>query len=287
MTSISALPEEILLVVLHHLGGDNLPISRALSDQVPTEQLFRDREPECSLKAFSRVCRNWRRIAYPILFRYVKLNIDKVIWCDEDTCDADGHRSEPPRRTYAADMRTLDLIEAQGFRAGEVFEWAQKAKLTNITTHVFLYATPRPVHDHKEYDSWRVGDTEEIRLFMGRTGRFRRTLRYTWLLQRIFCLLDPISILVAASPYRLATIMGHAISMKDGWAFDIPLQTVELSMSKAAQERRQNFALCPPRSMEDGNLLDLQTWDQIDFHGGSCLNVYGTCMCSLISEPSD
>jgi len=277
MTTITMLPEEILLNILNHLGGNSLPISRTLSGEVPSEQLLHDQEPEYALKAFSRVCRNWRRIAFPILFRYVKVNVDDIIWCEEDILQDNGHYSERNHRFRKDASTALGLVEARNFQPSGLFTWARDKHMANITDRVLLYAKPRPIHDHREYARWRPEETADVLSFTASTASVR-TKRYTWLLQRLFCLFDPTSILLAACPFRLATIMNQPIYMKDAWAFDITYQTVELRMSKAVFNQRQQYTLCPAQSMEESDLMEVQAWDEIEYHGGSCLNVYGTCM---------
>jgi len=281
MTSISVLPVEILLHILNYLGGNNVPISQALSGEVPSEQLFPARySNEHALKAFSRVCRSWRRIVFPMLFKYVKVNIDDVIWCDEDMLENDGHYSERNHRYQKDDLRMIELVEATQFWDGGLFAWARDKGLANITSRILLYAEPRYIHDHREYARWRPEETADVLSFTARTASMR-TKRYTWLLQRLFCLFDPASILLAACPYRLATIMNQPIYMKDAWAFNMKYQTVELKMSKASFDQRYQYALCPAQRIEESDLMEMQAWDEIEYHGGSCLNVYGTCMLIL------
>lgn len=281
MTSISVLPVEILLNVLNYLGGNSLPISKALSGEVPSEKpFFRNYEPEVALKAFSCVCRDWRRIAFPILFKYVRVNIDDVIWCDEDMLENDGHYSERNHRYYQDDLRMIELVEATQFWDGGLFAFARDKSLAHITTRILLYAEDRYLHDHQEYARWRPEETADVLSFTARTASIR-TKRYTWLLQRLFCLFDPASILLTACPYRLATIMNQPLYMKDAWAFDIKYQTVELKMSKAVFDRREQYALCPARRIEEIDPMEMQAWDEIEYHGGSCLKVYGTCTLTL------
>lgn len=72
--SIYDLPEEILVSIVSLLAVD--PPSIVHASQVPSALLWQTLEyPD--LKNLSLVCRDWRRISFPILFRYVKVDLGR------------------------------------------------------------------------------------------------------------------------------------------------------------------------------------------------------------------
>ena len=71
--SIYDLPEEILISILSLIVVD--PPSIVHASEVPSALLWQTLEYP-NLKNFSLVCRDWRRIAFPILFRYIKIDLN-------------------------------------------------------------------------------------------------------------------------------------------------------------------------------------------------------------------
>jgi hypothetical protein len=76
-TSIHHLPEEILLSIVSSIEVD--PPSIVHASEVPSPALWQTQEYP-TLKNFSLVSPDWRRIAFPILFRYVKLDLSDQPW---------------------------------------------------------------------------------------------------------------------------------------------------------------------------------------------------------------
>jgi len=72
--SIYDLPEEILVSIVSFIAID--PPSIVHASEVPSELLWKTLEyPD--LKNFSLVCRDWRRIAFPTLFSYLKIDLNE------------------------------------------------------------------------------------------------------------------------------------------------------------------------------------------------------------------
>jgi len=71
-TSIYDLPEEVLISIVSHFDVD--PPSIVHASEVPSAALWKTLERP-TLKNFSLVCQDWRRIAFPILFKYVKIDL--------------------------------------------------------------------------------------------------------------------------------------------------------------------------------------------------------------------
>ncbi|PNS19087.1 26S protease regulatory subunit 8 [Sphaceloma murrayae] len=71
-----ALPEEVLLMILHQL--DSEPLSTLHSRMLPTDYMFEANE-DAAVKAFSVVCKRWRRIAVPLLFKHIRFQLDDFI----------------------------------------------------------------------------------------------------------------------------------------------------------------------------------------------------------------
>jgi len=71
-TSIYDLPEEVLISIVSYFDVD--PPSIVHASEVPSTALWQILEHP-DLKNFSLVCQDWRRIAFPILFKYVKIDL--------------------------------------------------------------------------------------------------------------------------------------------------------------------------------------------------------------------
>jgi len=71
--SIYDLPEEVLISIVSHFDVD--PPSIVHASEVPSAALWQTLERP-NLKNFSLVCQDWRRIAFPILFKYVKIDLN-------------------------------------------------------------------------------------------------------------------------------------------------------------------------------------------------------------------
>lgn len=273
MTSSTSLPEEILLVIVGYLDGNRAPVSRVLSNQVPSEELFRNHEPECDLKAFSLVCRDWRRIVFPFLFKYVKVDIDEILWSDEEKYNMEnGDESAlEVRRNPKSGTEFLEIVDARNFQKDGFFAWAQEYGLSCITSRILLYAESRPLLDEAEFLNGAGSSS------LNPHDLHVRNYRYLWILHQLLCLFDPESMLIVANTFRLATIMSRYAMRRDAWAYDIGFQAIELRTSNAVRHSRHEGIPCPPSDIKKTDVMNLRDWNEMEYHGGSCLNVYGSC----------
>jgi len=109
-TSIYDLPEEILISIVSFIEVD--PPSIVHASEVPSEALWQTLERP-SLKNLSLVCRDWRRIAFPILFKYVKidLNEERSLMIDSSlSCNVAGALKESEFSKALAKVTTSLLL---------------------------------------------------------------------------------------------------------------------------------------------------------------------------------
>jgi hypothetical protein len=273
MTSITVqhLPEEIILRVVHHLDTD--PVSIRLQQQVPSAALIATSKSECGLKSFSRVSQAWRRIAFPLLFKHIKISADFLI--SRVLNPAEDPRLAVWNANYNAKALSLQFDEHRLTRVGCFFEWAQSKELNTITESVLLYVTessPSCVVEESD-DSPGTRMPPSIRI-----QEINRKQLYHWLYSRLLALFTPRNLSLVAPPAAIANMLGARVHLSDLWAFNMPYQRLHLHIGKSGN-------IADSSKPVHGRLLDYADWKEIDYHAGSCLNLYGTCKISFSMLP--
>ena len=106
-TSIYNLPEEILSSIVSLLDID--PPSIVHASEVPSAALWQTLERP-DLKNLSLVCQDWRRIAFPILFKYVKLDLSDQGLVDGSSLSNIAWPSEPSEFITALSKVTISVL---------------------------------------------------------------------------------------------------------------------------------------------------------------------------------
>lgn len=255
-TTFQDLPEEIVLNILSHVASS--PPSKSLRHQVPSASLFTSSDKESPLKRASNVCRAWRRIAFPVLFRYVRIDVDKLLQEEEE--------------------------DEEGIHDKTFFKWAKIHELNGITNSIVLYARQclTSTRDAKEMYIDRRNSGVGI---LSNWERCIVSNVYTSLFPRLLHALEPHRLLVAAPPRTFAQMLAYNIKMHDAWAFDIPYQALEVSLNTETRRKSQiRVDSHPPDPLQpEDHLLNIRKWDKVSYSGGSCLNAYGTCASPLLS----
>lgn len=269
-TTIQHLPEEIILRIVQHL--DTKPVSFTQQHQVPSAVLFTPSRSECGLKSFSRVCKDWRRIAFPVLYKHVKISADFLI--SRVLNPAEDPRSASRISNYNPEALSLKFDEYRLQRHGCFFQWAHSNDLKSMTESVLLYVT-------EISPSCMVEETEGLDARWISEPRRPMTIReinrkqlYHWLHSRLLALFRPRDYVLVAPPAAVANMLGTEVHLTDLWAFNMPFQRLHLHTGNSG-------TIAEASRPVHGRLLEYAEWTKIDYHAGSCLNLYGTCKTPL------
>ncbi|OJJ51681.1 hypothetical protein ASPZODRAFT_448168 [Penicilliopsis zonata CBS 506.65] len=99
--------------------------------------------------------------------------------------------------------------------------------------------------------------------------------------QRVLRYLDPQRILVVAAPQLLGKMLGAEVLETHGWAFDIPLQALQLEKNHRVSDPSLLAPLDPQR-----NLLSARPWESLSFNESSSLKAYNHYEYFLLNVPS-
>lgn len=252
---IHQLPEEIILRIVEHL--DSPPVTVILKQQVPSSALFSPNVEGCGLKSFSRVCQDWRRIAFPFLFKHIKISPDFLI-------SRVFNPADDPRVTVSTSA--IEFDEYRLTREGSFFDWAKCKELDKITTSILLFVT-------EDSPSCLLADRYEEHTGVIEARRNEHCLKvlYHWLYSRLLTLFNPHKIVIIAPPSALGNMVGTTVRTSDLWAFDMPFQRLDICLATSSPADQVLKAIMTVHNFAIEGLAE------VDYHAGSCLNLYGTC----------
>ncbi|KAK1141661.1 hypothetical protein N8T08_008925 [Aspergillus melleus] len=99
--------------------------------------------------------------------------------------------------------------------------------------------------------------------------------------RRVLACLDPLRVTIVAPPPSIGTMLGVEIFEGDSWAFDVPLQIIQL------EQKPQNVALGQLPSLEKCvSLLETRDWSSMTFNESSSIKAYTHYEYFMFQSPS-
>ncbi|USW48640.1 Putative F-box domain-containing protein [Septoria linicola] len=302
-TTITSLPEELLLEVFEYL--DRPPPSELNARKEPT--LSVTSSPHQDIKHISLICKRWRRIVLPVLYKYSQLRLDtdpRESWQSCTVCgthpflpdtetDPDATCQAYHKQLFTdATLTSRTLYAPQDEILGRP-NWRENLRtacqwyhcvsdyLTFLHTHNLEFCvqslavmTNRSDNRHERFPH---------RLAANQDYRYRAAAAlWRHVLQKI----NPTRVMVLASPADLACLTNCAIDMFGDWAFsDMAYHILDLRID-AAKNVALEQTLIDLNTLEyvpsqypgiaESSLLGLKPWTEIGLNEGSFLTAYGT-----------
>lgn len=228
--TIESLPPELLFEILGCLDSPP-PSETQLHDQPHTSLLS---SPEGSLKNASLVCRTWRAIALPILFRHVVWDLDQ--W-ELFRVDPIHNRSGDPIEALPILAFLRDNCLA---RHVDSLAMVVRDSLQGMVAGGLVNTSRSRAEDGEDAGSDDGSLAEHPR--QSRLPRFaRQQLRSNqdcnWLWDTLFEFMNPRKITLLASPQVLATLLSTRIYLNDAWSFSrTPIHALSLSRETRSKD---------------------------------------------------
>jgi hypothetical protein len=299
---MDSLPNELLIQIASHL--DTTPPSITKFSHEPSSDLtYSDETP---LKNLAQVSWRLRKIALPVLFRYVRMSLDKnPQWVPIDARILDNMQSQLTKlsnhefqvyqrmrskfkssSTFAYDEAFDDLLinlcrieDGDEFlKSVEHIMWfphLPRKELAEFSRFVGQYALKYHiksvvVHTDKEY---------ELRHVVTADAHLSKAVAEIW--SQIFSYLDPSRVVVAAPPTTLAGLLDAQMLSSDVWAFDMKMHYVELVQDEAKQIEHLSPTCRPWKSA----LIHRRPWTHLGYNEGSSITAYSTYEYHLKQSP--
>ncbi|KAF7184949.1 hypothetical protein HII31_13572 [Pseudocercospora fuligena] len=285
---ITRLPEELLLAIFDQLEG---PAPSEIKARLEPN-LTLTSGTDLTYKSISRVCKRWRRIISPLLFRYSRLQLDvapRPEWRDRGSFDASTSQDALDGAVGAVEVAEYAKIHPptyNGRSLGEAsLQWAQRFHHTledclafvatnNLSSSIqsFILLTDRMLPGFNDRYPHRLAATQDHRY---------RAAALLW--QRLYSAIRPQTVKVLAPPPELAILTNCAIDLFGEWAFsdmDFHLLTISVDDPNALHPSLDSSELnyIPPQypSIAPSSILKLQPWTHLSLNEGSFLKAYGT-----------
>ncbi|KXT04013.1 hypothetical protein AC578_9283 [Pseudocercospora eumusae] len=285
---IMRLPEELLLAIFDQLETPAPSDTKARLEP----NLSLTSGTDLTYKSISRVCKRWRRIISPLLFKYSRLQLDvppSPEWRDRDSFASSSSQDaldEAVRAVEAAEYAKIHPPAHNGRSLGEAsLQWAHRFHHTledylafvatnNLSSSIqsFILLTDRMLPGFNNRYPHRLAATQDHRY---------RAAALLW--QRLYFKIKPQTIKVLAPPPELAILTNCAIDLFGEWAFsDMDFHLLTLSVDNPnALQTSPNFPglhYIPPKypSIAPASILTLQPWSHLSLNEGSFLKAYGT-----------
>ena len=309
-TNIFSLPNELLIQIASQL--DTTPPSISKLSHEPSPDLTAS--PFTPLKQLSLTTWRWRKIVLPILFRYSRIELDKhPQWVPIDARLIDAMEMKlstlsqhefqiyTKMRTkfkgsgaFAFDESFDDLLinlcrvqEGDEFlKAVDNVLWLPhlRRSFTHFAAFVSQYDLKHliksvVVHTDKEY---------ELRHIATADAPLSRAVSEIW--SKVFGVLDPTRLVVAAPPATMAALCDTQMLSSDSWAFDMKMHYLELKTDQAAATARgsewmlehMRTSRCRPWNSA---LVHRRPWTSLAYNEGSSIAAYSTYEYHLKQSP--
>ncbi|KAK1756757.1 hypothetical protein QBC47DRAFT_377573 [Echria macrotheca] len=223
MATIDALPTEIFRHIFSFLDSSPPPSETRLHDQPKPDML---RSSETTLKNVSLVCRPWRAIVLPILFRHVVWTFDRWdLLVVEPGQNLDPVASLPFLRflldnDLGRHVDSLTMIVGNSMKGmtrraelGRILEYADSDRSGSGSLFNGISRSPQILNRAATYN----GDNN-------------------WVWELLFSMMDPRRITIMASPQMLASLLSRMLFLGDAWSFSRDLLHI-LSLSRETRAK--------------------------------------------------
>ncbi|KAF6827176.1 F-box domain-containing protein [Colletotrichum plurivorum] len=262
--TVDDLPNEILAQVFSYLDRP-APSDSKLHDQ-PSSIMLQNLFFERDLKTTSTICRRWRAVVLPLLFRH-------VVW----TFD----RFELPLMEETGDPASaIDLLTF--LRENNLFSYVK-------TLTMF-------VEDAMGGLSTQGASNVEL-METGFASKASYSEDYNWLWRTLFAHVDPMRLTIISSPQVLARLLSRMLFLGDAWNFDMPQHILSLSRkdkkSVTAKDKEKTTASSSRQTSEiphqmyvPCDLFTIRPWQALLLNEGSSTRAYKTYEYYLKRPPS-
>lgn len=265
--SIQSLPPEILSHIFSYL--DSIAPSVVWLHQQPTPSLVHwfdqhSQHRRCDLKSISLVCRVFRFVVVPLLFRHIICRI--------------------PRLDFPLQSESNDFNRLAGFLS------CLRRDSLGQQVESFILAVG-PEHEPDRYTTANEPSNTSCK-------------DNNWLWRIVFDVLDPARFTIVAPPHCLATLFSRSIALDEAWAFDAPYHILSLSQDRTTAQNVPSLlasqsatSSTADRSADGGSsirarpaipcdLFTLRPWSAVLLNEGSSISAYRTYEFFLRRTPS-
>ncbi|CAN9247244.1 unnamed protein product [Alternaria alternata] len=292
---MQALPNELLAQIASHL--DSPPPSVIKFNHEPSAHLaYWHTEPNNNpLKSLSLVSWRWRKVVLPILFHFTRIALDKEPqWVPMDARLVDSMqlqlsslsnhefmlytklRSKFKATTGEAFAPVMDDVLIQLCRIQDGDEFLKTTRLIVWLPHLskdfnnfsrFVAGNKLKhhiksvvLHTDKEYDLRHVSTAQ---------GPLAREVTDIW--NKVFDILEPTRVVVAAPPKTMAALLDSHVGTNDMWAFEMKMHYIELLRDQPPIENNQQ-----EHRTNDAPLIHRRPWNHLGYNEGSSITAYST-----------
>ncbi|KFA45943.1 hypothetical protein S40293_07289 [Stachybotrys chartarum IBT 40293] len=216
----------------------------------------------CAIKDVSRMCRRWRDLALPVLFRHVLWTFQTLV--------------RPPAGHDPAD--SLDLMRFLRDR--------NLRRHVHSLTVVITYPVEAVGVDMAHAGRWGVlRAPSQQNPVLGAGGQDAALWDNNWLWHAIFDHLDLTRITLISSPAILASLISRTIDLSSGWAFHARYHILALSRSSRSPRFVPGVPMRPghlpsnspsPSGLIPCDLFSIRDWTRLLINEGPSARVYST-----------
>ncbi|KAG9191416.1 hypothetical protein G6011_09504 [Alternaria panax] len=306
---MQSLPNELLAQIASHL--ESQPSSITKFNHEPTAHLAYSQTElnNNPLKSLSLVSWRLRKIVLPILFRYVRIPLDKEPqWVPTDARLVDSMQSELSTLSNHEFMLYTKLRGKFKSSAGGAFEPAMDDVLIQLCRiqdgDEFLKRTDRKVwlphlsswfpnfkkfaegNELKHHIRSVVVCTDEefkLRYVVTALETLAREVSRMW--NQIFELSEPERFVVAAPPKTMAALLESGVATNDSWAFEMKMHYIEFVQTLPSAITSNTEIEKNSRQPSDIGLIHRRPWSHIGYNEGSSITAYSIYEFQFMTTP--
>jgi hypothetical protein len=292
---MQALPNELLAQIASHL--DSQPPSITKFNHEPSADLaysYTDINTK-PLKSLSLVSWRWRKVVLPILFRFTRIALDmEPQWVPMDARLVDSMQLQLSSLSNHEFMLYTKLRSKFKATTGEAFAPAMDDVFIQLCRiqegDEFLKTTPSKVwlpHLSRDFNNFSRFATEnklkhhiksvvlhtdkeyDLRHVSTAQGPLAREVTDIW--NKIFAVLEPARVVVAAPPKAMAALLDSHVGTNDMWAFEMKMHYIELLRDQLPIENNQQ-----EHRTNDAPLIQRRSWNHLGYNEGSSITAYST-----------
>ncbi|TPX06733.1 uncharacterized protein E0L32_002229 [Thyridium curvatum] len=219
------LPPEVMSQIFSHLDSP-APSDLRLGD-LPKGSMFES--SPTPLKQVSLVCKRWRKIVLPVLFR-------KAIW----HLDRWELLLVEPKPDHVAAIPMLAWL-----RHADLGRYVLSWTMVVGDSYGGQYSLRMRDGASSTVHTGSLSNLPERPLPMGSEGFLPDTATYAennnWLWDAVFSVVDPLRFTIVASPRMLTSLMSRMLFLGDSWGFQVPYHILSLSREESTR------TMPPPR----------------------------------------
>lgn len=282
---MNRLPDELCLQVVEYLDVDPPSVVNFTK-----EPKFGLTISDCSpLKTLSTLTRQWRRIAFPALFRFCSLHLgDETEWVVLDGLllhHLESHKEHLNEREQRIASTLRECLHGQRQKTDDIVQILDDDEVLKTASRQWLPRFPDAQDAFLRFvienELHRVVESLTIYTLLesepnpqiGWPNLASRFSRHFWV--KLFTAIDPARLVIAAPPATLATLSGSSVETTDGWLFDMKIHYLELTRPENYKAIEHNET-CLRYQHPGASIIYMRPWTHLAYNEGSSVPVYGT-----------